>query len=65
MSSEKKRLYCSAKTAQLIAFGACLRDMTKTEFVDQVVSELVARHNHNLLTLARRGSEPASIPTAK
>ena len=65
MSTEKKRLYCSAKTAQLIAFGACLRDMTKAEFVDQVVAELVARHNHNLLTLARRGSESKPVPSAK
>lgn len=54
MSKDTKRLYCSAKTAQLITFGACLRDMTKQEFVDQVVAELVRRHNSAALTQSVR-----------
>jgi len=54
MSETKKRLYCSDQTAQLIAFGACLRDMTKQDFVDQVVAELVRRHNSAVLTQSVR-----------
>jgi hypothetical protein len=54
MSKDTKRLYCSPQTAQLITFGACLRNMSKQDFVDQVVAELVRRHNSAALTQSVR-----------
>jgi len=59
------RLYCSPETLQLIAFGACLRNMTRRAFVDEIVAELVRRHNSHALTISIRSPKPLVSESAK
>jgi hypothetical protein len=67
MSTRKNdpRVYCSEETSQILSFGACLRNMTKREFVDVVVAELVRRHNSHALTMSVRSANPLVSEPAK